>query len=278
MRPIFLIFGIVFLLLNACSSNSMEESKSSQEHTKVLLKTNAPVTITDLEPTVIPEDRKIIKSGEVVFETNNVSETEKFLKSAVKQFDAFIAMESIRSIDSVDQNVIEIRVPAVYFDALLSAVSIQAGSLIKKEISSEDVTEEYVDTESRIRSEKQLEARYFELLKNCKTIDEMLKMEAVLLKVRTAIEVSQGRLNYIDARSNYSTLRIIYYEPQKNIALVSSPTYFDHIKSAFNSGWIFVQKLSIGLITIWPLLIFTGAGLFIVWRIRRTKMRKGIVS
>ena len=100
----------------------MEESKSSQEQTKVLLKTNAPVTITDLEPTVIPEDRKIIKSGEVVFETNNVSETEKFLKSAVKQFDAFIAMESIRSIDSVDQNVIEIRVPAVYFDALLSAL------------------------------------------------------------------------------------------------------------------------------------------------------------
>ncbi len=264
--------------MSSCSTNNTEENKSSLNLAKPVSHEKAPMGNAIVEATRIPEDRKIIKSGEIVFETNKVSETEKFIKSAVKQFDAFIAMESIRTIDSIDQNIIEIRVPAVYFDALLATVSSQAGVLIKKEISSEDVTEEYVDTESRIRSEKQLEARYFELLKNCKTIDEMLKMEAELLKVRTAIEVAQGRLNYIDARSNYSTLRIIYYEPQKNIAVVTAPTYFDHIKSAFNSGWIFVQKLSIGLITIWPLIIFSGVGLFIVWRIRRMKMRKGIVS
>lgn len=278
MRPIFLISGFIFLIMSSCSTNNTEENKSSLSLAKPVSHEKAPMGNAIVEATIIPQDRKIIKAGEIVFETKNVLETEKFLKSAALNFDAFIAMESIRTIDSVDQNIIEIRVPAVYFDALLASVSSQAGVLIKKEISSEDVTEEYVDTESRIRSEKQLEARYFELLKNCKTIDEMLKMEAELLKVRTAIEVAQGRLNYIDARSNYSTLRIIYYEPQATIAKISSPTYLDKFKFAFNSGWIFVQKLSIGLITIWPLIIFTALGLFIVWKLRKSKIvRKGAV-
>ena len=72
----------------------MDEHKSSQERTKEVLKTNAPIGNVDLEPTVIPEDRKIIKSGEIVFETKNVAETEKFLKSAVKEFDAFRKSEN----------------------------------------------------------------------------------------------------------------------------------------------------------------------------------------
>lgn len=269
MKSSIIIAGLCSLfILAACSS---KDANAPSEAALSVLSTQSAIAGNSTTATVIPLDRKIIKDGEIAFATKNMKATEKFIKETINQFSGYISEEIIKSMDGVDNNIIEIKVPAQNFDLLLNAISANAEKLDRKDIRSEDVTEEYIDTEARIKSKLKLEERYFDLLKQSKSMDDILKMEAELSKVRNEIETAQGRINYINKRSAYSGLRIIYYEPQPETVVAIKPGFLTKFSHALNNGWQFLLQLFIALATIWPLLlIIIATGYFFV-RIKRNR-------
>jgi len=94
------------------------------------------------------------------------------------------------------------------------------------------VTEEFIDIQARIKTKKELENRYKELLAKANTVEELLSIEKELGTLRTEIESIEGRLKYLQDRVSLSSLTIEYYE-----LTTSSFRFIPKLGKSFVTGW-----------------------------------------
>jgi len=102
---------------------------------------------------------------------------------------------------------ITIRIPSEKFEETLKQIE-QLGKVIRKSISTEDVTDVYVDLEARLRNCEAREARLLALLNQCSTVKEVLMVEEELSRVRGEIESIKGQMRYLKNRVDYSTITV----------------------------------------------------------------------
>jgi hypothetical protein len=206
-------------------------------------------------------EQKIIKTGDIKFETSDLEATYTQMTTAVKKHSAIIQNDTEgNEYGSVFRKII-VRVPSKNFDAFLSDISKGVSYFDNKEISSQDVTEEYIDIDARLKAKKVLEARYLELLKKANKVSEMLEIEAQLSAIREEIEAKEGQLRYMQSQISMSTITIEFY---KTVAEEGGATisYGSKIWNAITSGFNSISSFFIGLLSIWPFLIILAAAVY----------------
>ena len=222
-------------------------------------------------------ETKIIKSGDLRFQTDDLEKTFNQIQAAVKKYNATIKNDSQSNGDYELSRKVNIRIPNENFDAFIAEISKGVSYFDRKDISSEDVTEEFIDVVSRIKTKKVLEERYLELLKKANKVSEMLEIEGQLSEIREEIEAKEGRLRYLQNKVAMSTLDIEFYKPlaEDNKATVS---YGGRIGNAFVSGFNGISNFFIGLLGIWPVIV-TLVVLFILIRKRiKRKYKKDVTE
>jgi hypothetical protein len=215
-------------------------------------------------------EQKIIKEGNLRFETNDLEATYSQIQNAVKSNQATIQNDTEgKDYESVFRKLI-IRVPSKNFDLFLKDISKGVAYFDNKEISSQDVTAEYIDIDARLKAKKVLENRYLELLKKANKVSEMLEIEKQLSSIREEIEAKEGQLNYMQNRVSFSTVTIEFY---KSIAEESGVTasYGMKIWTAIKSGFNSVSSLFINLLSIWPFIIILFAIVYFIRKRFKTK-------
>jgi hypothetical protein len=220
-----------------------------------------------------PVERKIIKEGEITFETANLKETESLITRTVNEMGGYIANDNVFSNENRITHRMTVRVPADKFDLLLTRISESAEKLDRKTISAQDVTEEYIDVEARIKTKKELETRYRELLTKAKTVEDILAIEKEAGTLRTEIESIEGRLRYLQDRVSLSSLTIEYYQ-----LTTSSFGFFSKLGRAFVIGWNWLLAFIIGLIHLWPFILLIGGGVILAFRIGKARRKPNNVS
>lgn len=199
-------------------------------------------------------EQKIIKTGDIKFETNDLGETYGQMISAVKKHRAFIQNDTEgKDYGSVFRR-ITVRIPSKNFDSFLADISKGVTYFDNKEISSQDVTEEYIDVDARLKAKKVLEARYLELLKKANKVSEMLEIEAQLSAIREEIEAKEGQLRYMQSQISMSIINIEFYKTVANEG-GATISYGSKIWNAITSGFNSISSFFIGLLSIWPFLI-----------------------
>ncbi len=212
-------------------------------------------------------ERKLIKTGYVNFKTESIETTRDHIFQAVEKYQGYISSDQEYSYYGGVSNTLIIRVPAEYFDSLLSDSIEGIKKLDTKDISVRDVTEEFFDVETRINTKKELEARYLEILKQAESVTDILAVERELGTLRADIESMEGRLNYLSDQISLSTLNISFYQEIPE-AVSSDYTLWGAIRAGLTTfiGFLFF------LIELWPFILL-GAVLITVVIIRR-KRRK----
>ncbi|NWF50921.1 MAG: DUF4349 domain-containing protein [Ignavibacteriaceae bacterium] len=211
-------------------------------------------------------ERKIIKSGSIRFETVNVKETHKFIKNTVAELGGYIGNENVYNFEDRIEHTVEVRVPEDKFNLLIDKISSSVEKLESKNISTVDVTEEFIDVEARIKTKKELEARYKEILKKAARVDEILNIEREMGNLRSEIESLEGRMNYLKNRIALSSLTITFYEK------VASPFGFaSKLVKALENGWTALLWFIIILVSLWPFIILTLVIIFIILTIRKKR-------
>ena len=217
-------------------------------------------------------EQKIIKTGNLRFEANDLDATYTQIQNAVKNSKATIQNDSEgKNYESVFRD-ITVRVPSQNFDLFLKDISKGVAYFDNKEITSQDVTAEFIDLDARLKAKKVLENRYLELLKKAKKVTEMLEIEKQLSAIREEIEAKEGQLNYMQNQVSYSTITIEFY---KSIAEASgaAESYGSKIWTAIKSGFNSLSSLFINLLSIWPfILIMIAIGYFIRKRFKTKKI------
>jgi hypothetical protein len=220
--------------------------------------------VTNAEEKIIEKiEQKIIKNGNIKFETNDLDETYKQMIAAVKKHKAIIQNDTEGKEYSSIFRRIMVRVPSKNFDMFLSDISKGVSYFDNKEISSQDVTEEYIDTDARLKAKKILEARYLELLKKANKVSEMLEIEAQLSAIREEIEAKQGQLRYMQSQVSMSTINIEFYKTVANEE-GATMSYGSKIWNAITSGLNAISSFFIGLLSIWPFLIILAAAVYFI--------------
>ncbi len=216
-----------------------------------------------------PIERKLIKTGQLDFETKNVKNSKIEIEKIIKELGAYSSNEEERTLEDRLQFSQTIRVPASGFDALLMSIDALASSTDVKSVNVQDVSEEYIDHKARLRAKKEVETRYREILKQAKTVQEILSVETEIGNARSEIESFEGRLKYLSDQVSMSTLSITYYQK-----IGTDFGFFSKLGTAFKSGWEFFLVFLIGAANLWPfILILSGFG----WLLRRWRRHKRVV-
>jgi len=160
------------------------------------------------------EGRKLIKDGSLRFETQNIEKTNTFIKNTVGKFGAYISEDNSDKSQSQIGCEQTIRVPAEKYDSLMNYIIKNANikKISNKSTQIQDITEEFIDTQTRIKVKKETELKLIELVKQAKNLTEVLEIQKQLTELRTDIESIEGRLKYLNNQVGYSTLKVSYFE------------------------------------------------------------------
>jgi hypothetical protein len=105
--------------------------------------------------------------------------------------------------------VLTIRVPVQNYDSLLAGLrTINGVSVASEGANSSEVTDQYIDLQSNQRNLERTEQQYLELLKQAKSIQEVLTVQDRLTSVRGQIEQIQGRLKVLDSLTEFATVNL----------------------------------------------------------------------
>ncbi len=212
-----------------------------------------------------PVARMIIRNGELVWKTADRAATASRIRAAAQRAGGYLSGEhETRSEHRID-NYLTVRVPADRFESLLADVSDGIDHFDTRRISAKDVTDQFVDLDARLRVKKDTETRYRELLSEARNVDEVLKVEGELNKLRGDIEAMEGKWNLLKNQAAMSTLTIRYYE----ITSVSNH-FIDRFTDSLRLGWLGVVEFVIAIAVMWPILVI---GLCVALVVRRMMSR-----
>lgn len=227
-----------------------------------------PSTIETQDTTTVTSERKLTKTGTINFRTSDMAKTKTDITKAVSELKGYISNENTSQYDRRTENTLTIRVPAENFDALLQKIESGAEKVDMKNIDVQDVTQEYIDLDARVRTKKELETRYQELLKRANSVEEILKIEEQIGNIRTEIESAEGRLRYFSKQVAYSTLTVTYYEQNTQF------DFFNKMGNALKSGWNNLLWVVVALTNLWAIILFAAIVIFVVTYLTKRRRRK----
>ena len=218
---------------------------------------------------------KIIKSGSMEFETDALSDAKSKVDQIVARLNGYYEDEAYREYGGSYNYDLVIRLHGTKFDSLVAQLEEGVGQLKIKNISANDVTEEYVDLQIRLDNKLAVLAQYKTILKRANTIEEILTVNEKIRRLEEEIESKKGRLRYLDDRVQYAELRLKLSQKVK-VVLASGPTFGDRFGTAFMSGITGFLSFVIGIVYVWPFII---ACIGIFFSLRKLRgLRKKVVS
>ncbi len=164
------------------------------------------------EDKTVSLDRKIISTASIQLEVKNVQIIFNEITNITVAQGGFISSSSVYDAGGRNNGQVTVRVPQTNFYQTVEHIE-TLGTTKSKQISGQDVTEEFIDTGARLDNLKRQEARLQEILKMANTVKDVLEVEHELERVRGEIERLTGRLNYLNRSVEMSTITVNAAEP-----------------------------------------------------------------
>jgi len=279
MKNIKFLVTILIVFAMGCTGGYNDKSFSDEYSDMEVMEEIVPSTAFDMLPVNsqaqnpdIIIDKKIIKDARIGIQVENYTSYRIKLDSAIIKANGYISSDNL---DKNDYNInceLVIRIPADYFDKFISSIEKGTEKLLYKNISARDVTEEFIDIEARLKTKKEVEKRYIQLLSRAKNIKEILEVEEKLRVLREEIESKEGRLKYLKRQVSYSTIYLnvtqnyeYKYEPEKK------KNFFQRLFKSMDKGWKGFIVFVLFLFRLWPLILIGIATFYYIRRIRRKK-------
>jgi Domain of unknown function (DUF4349) len=232
---------------------------------------NAPVTI----------ERKIIRNAAVSLEVEEPKKAMQRVASVAESRGGFVVTSESRQEAGASGGkafeviTMEVRVPAAQFDAAMNDIRAAASRVTSEKITGQDVTEEYIDLDARLRTQQALEAQLLDIMKSARGVPDAIAVERELANVRTEIEKIEGRRRFLENQTSLSTISVTLQPPSP---LVSTTGFFRSVASAFGDGIDIAAAVTLFLIRVvlamLPLAIFFGVPFYFLWRYVARRARR----
>lgn len=277
---------LLALLISSCHQSRSDKSAYVSNElmmdealapARIISPTPAPSPLTHVENKEVIK-KKIIKDGRIGIEVQELEKAKAHIDSLIVKFDGYYANEKLNNSDWETSYNLKIRVPSKRFEQLINGIESGGGEIKFKEIDARDVTDQFIDLESRLANKKNYLKRYNDLLKRAKTIKDILEIEEKIRGIEEEIESTTGRLKYLGDLVNFSTLDLEISEPKEYTNLRPTRAKFTkRLKSAFTNGWFGFVDFIVLFTKVWPFWILITL-LTVLWRKRRMNKKKRATS
>jgi hypothetical protein len=231
-------------------------------------------------------ERKIIRNANLTVEVTSPPESQRKISSIAESHQGFIVTSEAtqRTTEDASKPLVTVnlvvRVPAAQFNQTMEEIRAIGARIIQEKITGQDVTEEFMDLEARIKNQKALEGQFLEIMKRAAKVEDALNVQRELADVRTEIEKLEGRRRFLENQASLSTITVTLQSPTQ---LVNAAGFWYSIKSAFSDGVdaataivLFLIRVVIALLPILILFVLPIALIarFIFKRMRRKRLAR----
>jgi len=231
-------------------------------------------------------ERKIIRNANLIVEVTSPPETQRKIASIAESHQGFVVTSEAtqRTTEDASKPAITVslvvRVPAAQFNQAMEEIRATGLRVIQEKITGQDVTEEFMDLEARIKNQKALEVQFLEIMKRAGKVEEALNVQREIAEVRTQIEKLEGRRRFLENQASLSTINVTLQAPTQ---IVSASGFWYSVRSAFSDGVdvaaaivLFLIRAIVALLPV-LILIFLPVGLIarlVVRRMRRKRLAR----
>jgi len=226
-------------------------------------------------------DRKIIRNADITMEVESTTDAQHQVTTIAESHGGFVVTSEAKQRENIDpsKRTVDIklvaRIPADRFGVALDQIKELAGNLPEANVNGQDVTEDFIDLEARIKTQKALELQFLDIMKQADTVQEAMEVQRQIAGVRTDIEKLEGRKRFLENRSSLSTITVNIQAPK---VIAVNPTGVGHsVRDAVSDSlevatgmFVFFVRT---VIVMMPILIFVvlPAGLVLRYAWRRAK-------
>jgi hypothetical protein len=175
------------------------------------------------ETTAITPQRdtsKIIYTAKFTMAVSKVEESLATVERIARDQGGFLAVKHDREI--------VVRVPREKFEIAMAAIG-KTGDVLHRDIQAQDVTEEVVDLEIRIKNAHAMQDRLKALLLKA-PVKEAIEIEKELNRVTQELELLEGKIKVLKDKIAYSTITVAFEPRTSNVQATRAPLPFPWLK------------------------------------------------
>ena len=274
-------FLIVFLLsltaISCAKDKAPATSAPAEEVDSRFVEFEAPATEegrVEIKQAAAPQERMIIRTATLSLVAEAPDAVAHKVTAHVEQIKGYIVETTNEGGSGWKKVTVKARVPAASFDAALETFR-GLGEVESEQVLGQDVTEEFVDLGARLGVQRALETRMVELLAESKTVEDTIRVESELARIREVIETMDGRSRFLADQTAMST--IVVTIGSKSVSVEKG--FGSEIAAAFGDAGEIMETVIAGLIRVVaaliPIAIVGGIFLFgLLAVLRRRKAAK----
>ena len=174
----------------------------------------------------------------------------------------------LRESEQAAFGLITVRVPSDRFEEALNAMR-GLGDVRSDRTSAQDVTEEFVDLSSRLRNLRAQEDALLRLMRKAESVQDILLVQRELANTQAEIERVTGRLNFLEARTEFSRITLTLAEPGALITPVPEEEGPSFAK-AWDTAVVGLTRMAIAaMIALMWAAPFAAIAALVLWGLRR---------
>ena len=203
------------------------------------------------EPADVIFERMVIFTAKLRLEVEDVDLTVYEIRLLAEDCGGFVAgMSTSKS----EWGVITLRVPQNEFYDVIEELE-ALGNVEERELKGEDITETYVDLEAQLVNLEREEERLVEILDIARNVDEVLKVESQLSRVRGKIESITGEMKYLEGRVELATITVTFREEfAEETAVLPQVDWWEPVSTGLEALTTVVQGMLAMAVFIGPFL------------------------
>lgn len=277
---------VLAFTLAGCGTSKSSSTSSAQQAGPAIAPDNekagagAAPTGQPIDPAAL--QRSIIYRGAISVRVDDVNAAAAVVSSVVTGAGGYVGGDN-RVVDSIRSSAtLVLRVPAGKFGATVDAVS-HLGKEINRQVSTEDVTAQVIDVDSRVKTQQASVDRIRTLLAQARSISDIVSLEGELTHREADLESLQAQQRSLSDLTALSTITATLLGPEA--ATVKKEPKQTGFVGGIKAGWhTFLASLRVLLTIIGallPFLIAIGVPVLIVtWLVRRSsrKTRQSIAA
>ena len=158
-----------------------------------------------INTSVATQNRIIVHTANALLVVDDVAQAIAQVDELALEFGGWV-VGSDRS--SRHSGYIAIRVPAATLNQVIKRLESIAIDVESMALSSQDVTDEYVDTQSRLTSLRATEQALLKLLDRAQNVEHALRVQQEVAQIQLQIEEMQGRIKFLEQTSAFSLVNV----------------------------------------------------------------------
>ncbi|AMM94900.1 hypothetical protein UP17_22655 [Peribacillus simplex] len=284
-KKVILIFGL-FLFLGACSSNDKEESLPKSQEEKAESKMDSSLSGEQAsdkkaEKEAATNDRMVIHQAQLQLKVKNLEKTQMKIERKANEYGGYIVESNVyREDEERVEGTITVRIPEARFQDFLVVTEGQASEVVGRNVTGQDVTEQYVDLKARLKSKRAVEERLLAFMQDAKKTEDLLKISSDLAAFQEEIEQLTGQMKYLENQTSYSTVTITLSQERIVVPGIDNAKLdtWERTKKQLATSANLLLKAGSGIIVFiignLPILIVLGgAGAVVHWAMKRRGKR-----